>query len=127
MSTESESVTDAVVARIDERTKSIQSDLVQIRIDLKENLDVVVDKIRDVERRHGDQIEEIKESHAELVKKVDTDVVKVSEFALIQKIVYGFVSIIVVSVVAALLATVIVQPKAMTIEKQIEKSLQTTK
>jgi hypothetical protein len=111
MPTENDTVTDAVVARIDERTKSIQTELVQIRIDLKENLDVVVDKIRDVEKRQEEEIGEVKKNHAELVKKVDSELVRKEDFSLIQKIVYGFVGLIVVSVMGALIATVIVQPK----------------
>jgi hypothetical protein len=104
-------ITESTVARIDERTKSIQTELVQIRVDIRDAIENLVDRVRDVEKRHGEKMEDIVEQHVELVKEVRTDYVKKSEFALIQKIVYGFVGIIITSVVVALLATVIIQPQ----------------
>lgn len=109
-------MSEAVVARIDERTKSIQTELVQFRIDLKSSLETVADKIREVDRRYGDEIEGVKQQFQDLNKKIDNELVHQTEFAWIQKFVYGFVSLIVVTVVTALLATVIT-PRLLNSEK----------
>lgn len=101
---------ESTVARIDERTKSIQTELVRIADDIKTNNDAILDRVKETEKRHSDQISDALEKHDDLARKVETEYVKVTDFALIQKIVYGFVGIIVMSVVAAVLATVIIQP-----------------
>ena len=123
LQTNDESVTKETVARIDERTKSIQSELVQIRIDLKDSVDRMTDTVKDIDRRQTARIDENEkklENTIEDVNKSITDLkddtfdtyVTKDEFALVKRVVYGFVGLVVTAVVVALLTSVINQSKA---------------
>lgn len=103
-------IAEATVARIDERTKSIQTELIQIRLDLKETIESVVDRIRDADKRHSDKYKSLEERQDVIVSKLEEEYVTKSEFSLIQKVVYGFIGLVLVAVVSAWLAAVVVAP-----------------
>lgn len=112
---------DAIVARIDERTKSIQTELVQIRIDLKENLESVIDKVRGIEHRHDDRMRGIDEKIEKIEEKLDKDFVKHHDISLLQKVVYGMVGLICTIVIGAIVTTVMIHPKETNDKLIVEK------
>ena len=102
-----EEVSQQTLARVDERTKSIQNDISQLRDDLKGSMIGLSDKIKDVEMRFNVKLVE---AHAEITNiytTLDREYTKKADSGPVHKLVYGFVGLLVTGVIVALLSTVI--------------------
>lgn len=87
-----------LLARLDERTKSIQTDILNIRVDLKEKttkLEALID--------------EGKETYESLIENLETNYVRKETFSPVQRLVYGVVGLILSGVVVALLGLFVVK------------------
>jgi len=111
MINELEPLTKELLARVDERTKSIQSDIGKFRDDLKNSFFALSEKIKDNENRQTEKYEENKEDIEEVKKLIDTHYIKKTEFDPIRKIVYGFVGFLLLSMGGMFIA-VIARPGA---------------
>ena len=111
MTSELEPLTKELLARVDERTKSIQGDIVKFRDDLRLSFASLSDKIRDTENRQTEKYEENKENIDEIKSLIDTHYTKKTEFDPIKKIVYGFVGFLLLSIGGMFIA-VIARPTA---------------
>jgi len=98
MINEIESPTKELLARVDERTKSIQADISKFREDLKTNFSNLSDKIRDTEIRNATKFDETSQDIDEIKEMIDTHYIKKTEFDPIRKIVYGFVGFLLLSI-----------------------------
>src|SRR6266705_947835 len=96
-----EAPTKELLARVDERTKAIQTDIAKFRDDLKNSFYSLSDKIRDTETR--------------AVAKYDDNK---NEFDPIKKIVYGFVGFLLLSIGGMFIA-VIARPQQFPTEKAL--------
>jgi len=86
-----------LIARVDERTKSIQDEFYLIRDDIRNQFNEVTVRMNTAEQHYDEKI-----------KTLEKDFVKRTEFTPIQRLVYGFVAIVVTTVILALLSTVII-------------------
>lgn len=87
-----------LLARLDERTKSIQTDILNIRVDLKEKttkLEALID--------------EGKESYESLIENLESNYVRKETFSPVQRLVYGVVGLILSGVIVALLGLFVVK------------------
>lgn len=94
---------EAILARVDERTRSMSDNIA----DLKKGLEVVRS---DVERGQAATRKELEEFRAEVDKKLDGHdgkYVTKDRFALIEKLVLSFAGLILLSVAVALIALVV--------------------
>jgi hypothetical protein len=98
MTNETESPTKELLARVDERTKSIQTDISKFRDDLKNSFISLSDRIKETETRHDIKYDENKKNIDELKELVDTHYIKKDEFEPVKKIVYGFVAFLLLSI-----------------------------
>lgn len=95
-------------ARIDERTKAIQEDLHNFRQDVKNSIVNLLERIKEVEIRDNIKFESQDRDHANLVKHLEENYVKKESFSPIQHLVYGFVALIITSVLGALISLVVI-------------------
>jgi chemotaxis regulatin CheY-phosphate phosphatase CheZ len=93
-----------LLGRLDERTKAIQASIDKLNFDIRLQIDNLSKKIDDSEDRTNRKIDEIK-------KDIEENYVKVEQFSPIQKIVYGVVALILITVAGSILALVLAQPK----------------
>lgn len=98
-----------VIVRVDERTKSIQSELKQFRIDVTARFNDAIDKIKENEIRYNQQQMELESKYALFMEDVKKSYVKNDSFTPVKLIVYGFVSLILTTVIGALLTTIILK------------------
>ena len=92
-----------LLSRLDERTKSIQSNIERLSTDLRAHNDTMTAKILHVEGRLEKRIDELESD-------LSGDYVKKDQFHPIQKLVYGVVAIILTSVTVGLVTIVINKP-----------------
>ena len=90
-----------LLARLDERTKSIQQDMNMIRTEIGGI------KHREVVNTRHD---EIQESYDKFKKAIDADFVRKESFIPVQRVVYGVVSLILTVVFTGLMGVVILKP-----------------
>ena len=97
------------LARVDERTKSIQSELSNLRGDLKSSAEDIADKIRETERRTVIRIEKLEHDDTEIFTILDREYVKKAEFGPIKVVVYGFVGLLLTAIITAMITAAIHQ------------------
>lgn len=85
-----------LLARVDERTRSIQTELANFRTDLKSHSAYTLEKIEETEKRFNDKID-----------KIENGYVTKDQFVPVQKIVFGLTGLILICVVGAIIATVV--------------------
>jgi hypothetical protein len=90
----------ALLARLDERTLSMQTDISSMRVELRTIQDGVVVKLQELEKRVEDKL-------GELEARLDEAYVKNESFSPVQKLVYGFVGVVVLAVMGALVSSVL--------------------
>src|SRR5262245_41233994 len=95
------------IARVDERTKAIQDELKQFRIDINNALISLTDRVKESEARFHSRAAELDAEHDAIYEKLDKSYVKRTEFSPVQRIVYGAMAIIATSVIGAILALVL--------------------
>jgi ribosome recycling factor len=96
-------------ARIDERTKAIQEELRNFRLDVKNSIANLLERIKEVEVRDNIRQDAQTKLHDDLSEHLDKNYVKKETFSPIQHLVYGFVGLIITSVLAALISLVLVK------------------
>lgn len=87
-----------LLARLDERTKAIQSEISHLRTEVKEKVERIESSITTMKREVDDVLE-----------TVEKDYVRKETFVPIQKIVYGVVGLILTAVFAAIIGMVIIK------------------
>lgn len=94
--------TKALLARVDERTKAIQLDVVNLREDIKDKTDRLEEMIKayKIETDTARSVEK---------KNIEFQYVNKETFVPVQRIVYGVVAIILTSVFGALLGVVVLK------------------
>jgi len=97
------------LARVDERTKSIQNELSQLRGDLKSSAEDITEKIRETERRTVIRIENLEHGASEIFTILDREYVKKAEFGPIKIVVYGFVGLLLTAIITAMITAAIHQ------------------
>lgn len=115
------------LARVDERTRAIQSEVIHLRDDFKLTFKSLAEEIKNSDVRNAALYRDVDDSVKELDKKMDEmqkefyselekNFVRREVFDPIKKIVYGVVSIVMVAVITALLSLVVLRspstPKA---------------
>ncbi len=113
-----EAPTKELLARVDERTKAIQTDIAKFRDDLKNSFYSLSDKIRDTETRAVAKYDDNKKDIEEIKRMLDKDYTKKNEFDPIKKIVYGFVGFLLLSIGGMFIA-VIARPQQFPTEKAL--------
>lgn len=109
-----------LLARLDERTMSIQHDLNNIRTDIsgiKVELKEKTVQLEEAIRKNRDTLDEsLDDNRAEIQKiydafklTIDKDFVRKESFLPVQKIVYGLVGLVMSAIVVALLGIVIIK------------------
>lgn len=93
-----------LLGRLDERTKAIQASIEKMNFDIRLQIDHLSKKIDDSEDRLERKIENIE-------KDLLDNYVNQQQFSPIQKIVYGVVGLILLTVAGSVLALVLAQPK----------------
>lgn len=96
-------VDETLLARLDERTKSIQTGLEKINADIRSNNETTTKKIENLELAISRRMENIE-------REIKEEYVKKEQFTPIQKIVYGVVAIILSTVLGSLVALVVYKP-----------------
>lgn len=91
-----------LLARVDERTKAIQIDIIHLREEIKDKTDRLEDMIKTY-KVENDATQKLNK------KSVDDQYVSKETFIPVQRIVYGVVAIILTSVFGALLGIVILK------------------
>lgn len=99
-----------VLARLDERTLSILNDLTKLRLDLRDTVDTISDRVKDVESRVNMKAQEIEDRLDTLTDHVEKNYVKKTEFSPIKLIVYGFVGLVLTAFVGVLITQVFKEP-----------------
>lgn len=89
-----EELSSQTLARVDERTKSIQYDIIQLR-----------EQLKDIDNINSKQ-------HAEMLVAVDKNYTKKAEFDPIKKLVYGFVGFLLLSIGGMFIALITKQQTA---------------
>lgn len=92
----------ALLARLDERTVAIQNDVTSFRQDLRSFNEANATRFKELEDKTESRLEDL-ETHVENVY------VTKEQFGPVQKLVYGFVGVVILSVLGAILSTVIVK------------------
>jgi ribosome recycling factor len=106
-----------LLARLDERTKSIQQDMVMIRTeitsvksDIKEKISKLEEDVLENREVVNIRHDEIQESYDKFKKAIDADFVRKESFIPVQRVVYGIVSLILTVVFTGLMGVVILKP-----------------
>jgi hypothetical protein len=101
----------ALLARLDERTVAIQNDVASFRQDLRIMNEAHAERTREVEEKAKTDKQEIllqmETTISDIKKQLDGNYVTKDQFTPIQKLVYGFVSVIVMGVLGAIITTVL--------------------
>lgn len=87
-----------LLARLDERTKAIQSDILTIRLDLKEKT-----------LKLEEMIDSSKDEYESVIDSLEKNYVRKETFSPVQRLVYGVVGLILSGVVVALLGLFVVK------------------
>lgn len=112
------SLYDATLARVDERTKTIQNELSQFRDDLRNSITSVIGTIKDVEVRQkketDDLSSDIKEAktristvETSLYAELDKNYVKKVEFEPIKKLSYYLIGFVLTAILSAGLTLIV--------------------
>lgn len=117
-----EEINQQTLARVDERTKSIQSEIGQLRDDMKTTAAVLADKTREIAIAVAEKTKEadirmnthMAEVQSRLTIQSDNlknEYVSKTEFWPIKIIVYGFVALMLTALCTAIVTTVLHQPQ----------------
>lgn len=101
-----------LLARIDERTVLIQTQFASISNEVRTYNQTINERMLDLSNKMEEEKKEVRELADRLKKEVDEklkDYVKASEFNPVKTIVYGIVGIVLITVLGALLGTVILK------------------
>lgn len=98
-----ETKTSELLARVDERTIAIQLSIEKLNHDVRMTNDNLSKRIDDVESRLNTKINEVE-------SKIESAYVKTNDFAPVQKLVYGIVTLILIAVVMAIVTSVLKTP-----------------
>lgn len=100
-----------LLARLDERTQAIQSSLTTLSSEIKTNNEALAKKIETTEAKLSVRINDLEKRLSDRITNVEGDVdanfVSKETFTPVQKIVYGGVGLILVSVFGGLIALVV--------------------
>lgn len=111
------SQTKELLARVDERTRSIQDDIINFRNELKNSFQSLSERIKDTEIRQSIRHEENRKEIDSLNELIDKDYIKKTEFEPIKKIVYGFVGFLLLSLGGMFIALLTKQPSPSLFER----------
>lgn len=111
------------LARVDERTRSIQNEVIHLRDDFKLALKTLADTIKDNEAKNSSLYRDMEENYKDLDNKVESmqkefyselekNYVRRDVFEPIKKVVYGLISVVLIGVVTALLSLVVLRAPA---------------
>lgn len=96
-----------ILARVDERTKSIQNEIGHLREEIKQSVATLSVDIKDTENRQTSKNNDIEKQFVEIRLDLDKNYIKKGQFNPVQYVVYGLVGLILTSVVTAFIATII--------------------
>ena len=91
-----------LLARLDERTKAIQNTVQDVKHDVIKSNEQLASTLKSFEERMNERMDNIEQD-------MRNNYVRKDEFSLVQKLVYGFVAVVVLAVIGALINTVLRQ------------------